>query len=91
MVQKRFGQGPNKYPTEVPEPELFRKVMDEYHSALSVLAMDILQMLAHTLDLEEDTFDNFCEHPVAILRLLHYPPQDPDASEEERGICILAP
>lgn len=59
--------------------------MDEYHEAMTSLAMGILRMLALTLELEESAFDAFCEHPIAILRLLHYPPQDPDSSDIERG------
>ncbi|KAF5866844.1 hypothetical protein ETB97_008648 [Aspergillus alliaceus] len=56
--------------------------------ALSSLVEGILQILARTLDLDEHTFDEFCEHPIAILRLLHYPTQGPDASELERGIKL---
>ncbi|KAL4889432.1 putative oxidoreductase [Aspergillus ambiguus] len=86
VVARKFGQGPNKYPEEVSDPELFQRAMEEYHASLSSLAMGILQILARTLDLNEDTFTDFCQHPVAVLRLLHYPSQDPDASEIERGI-----
>lgn len=85
MVARKFGQGPNKYPEELSDPAKFRNVVDDYHSALTSLAMGILQMLARTLDLEDNAFSEFCQHPVAVLRLLHYPPQEPNASELERG------
>ncbi|KAL2823904.1 putative oxidoreductase [Aspergillus cavernicola] len=86
VVARKFGQGPNKYPEELSDPAEFQNVVEDYHAALTSLAIGILQLLARTLGLEEDTFSNFCQHPVAVLRLLHYPPQDPDASELERGI-----
>ncbi|KAF9883350.1 hypothetical protein FE257_003566 [Aspergillus nanangensis] len=82
----KFSQGPNKYPEEVEDPGLFRRTVDQYHDALSTLARNILSVMAETLGLERTFFDEFCHHPVAILRLLHYPPQAPDASELERGI-----
>ena len=53
---------------------------------MSRLAQDVLQVLALTLDLEPSTFNEFGQNALAILRLLHYPPQPPDASEDERGI-----
>jgi isopenicillin N synthase-like dioxygenase len=83
VVARKFGQGPNKYPQDLGAE--FQCVTEIYHAALSKLAAGILQILARTLDLDEDTFNGFCEHPVAVLRLLHYPPQDPDASALERG------
>ncbi|KAB8255191.1 hypothetical protein BDV32DRAFT_142234 [Aspergillus pseudonomiae] len=86
MAAKKFAQGPNKYPLEVSEPAKFRSVMDEYRDAMTSLAKGILKMLARTLQLEETAFDAFCVNPIAILRLLHYPPQDPDNSDIERGI-----
>ncbi|OGM47336.1 hypothetical protein ABOM_003850 [Aspergillus bombycis] len=86
MMGKKFAQGPNKYPVEVSEPAKFRSVMNEYYDAMTSLAMGILKMLARTLGLEETAFDAFCVDPIAIVRLLHYPPQDPDSSDIERGI-----
>ncbi|KAE8379817.1 hypothetical protein BDV26DRAFT_258632 [Aspergillus bertholletiae] len=86
VVAKKFDQGPNKYPLEVSEPTTFRTVMDDYHDTMTSLAMGILRMLARTLNLEETSFDAFCKHPIAILRLLHYPPQDPNSLDIERGI-----
>lgn len=85
MVARKFGQGPNKYPEEPSDPTEFRTVVDDYHRALTSLAMGILQMLARTLDLEDNAFIEFCKHLVAVLRLLYYPPQEPDVTELERG------
>ncbi|KAL4971697.1 putative oxidoreductase [Aspergillus desertorum] len=84
VAARKFGQGPNKYPTELGIQ--FQSVAERYHTALTTLATGVLQMLARTLDLDENAFSDFCQHPVAVLRLLHYPPQEPDASGLERGI-----
>jgi len=62
--------------------------MDEYHDTMIELAIAIMQVLACTLDLDEGAFGNFCDHPVSILRLLHYPPQETDASDLERGEAV---
>ncbi|KAJ5680988.1 hypothetical protein N7536_012127 [Penicillium majusculum] len=86
VLQRRFGQGPNKYPSEVTDAKGFRRIMDEYHDAMIELALAIMKVLARTLGLDEDVFGDFCDHPVSILRLLHYPPQEVDTSGLERGI-----
>ncbi|KAJ5120042.1 oxidoreductase [Penicillium atrosanguineum] len=86
VVERRFGQAPNKYPTELHDPPKFQSVMEEYHSVMSTFAANLMQVMALTLNLNEDFFDEFCDHPVAVLRLLHYPPQDPTTVETERGI-----
>ncbi|PYH78576.1 Clavaminate synthase-like protein [Aspergillus uvarum CBS 121591] len=67
-----------------PLDDPYVNVMDDYHAVLTALAMGIMQMIARTLHLDEDVFHDFCEHPVAVLRLLHYPPQGPKAAEDER-------
>lgn len=85
VIERRFGQAPNKYPAEVPDPQLFARVMEDYHSVMSTFAKNLLHVLSCTLDLKADFFDDFCDHPVAVLRLLHYPPQDPTTVENERG------
>lgn len=91
VLDKRFGQAPNKYPTEVQDPVAFQQTMEMYHAAMTKLAIDILRVIACTLNLEEDHFESFCEHPVATLRLLHYPPQDPATSDKEQGRHIQFP
>ncbi|KAL4965000.1 isopenicillin N synthase family dioxygenase [Aspergillus stella-maris] len=84
VVARKFGQGPNTYPVELGSE--FRDITEEYHVALTALAEGILRMLARTLGLAEDVFSCFTERPVAVLRLLHYPPQEADAGDFERGI-----
>ena len=89
VMSGKFGRGPNKYPKEVPNPQLFQKTVDEYHASMTLLASQILHVLARTLNIPDDFFVDFSRHPVSLLRLLHYPPQAPDASELERGIVDI--
>lgn len=74
------------YPNTVSDPHHFRQVIDSYHATMFQLAQDVLSVIALSLQLESDAFDEFGQNALAILRLLHYPPQPPDASEDERGI-----
>ncbi|KAF3389194.1 1-aminocyclopropane-1-carboxylate oxidase [Penicillium rolfsii] len=83
---RKWAQGPNKYPSEVTDPSLWKKTVDNYHSEASKVAKNVLRVIFDTLGEGHDFLDEFCEHPVAVLRLLHYPPQDPNASDLERGI-----
>lgn len=84
--KRTFGCGPNVYPDTVNNPAHFRAIIDTYHATIFRLAQDVLRVLAMSLNLKPDTFDEFGNNALAILRLLHYPPQPPDASEDERGI-----
>ncbi|THC90093.1 hypothetical protein EYZ11_010457 [Aspergillus tanneri] len=86
VLAGKFSQGPNKYPQEIRDPDLFRSVVDRYHAIMSDLARGILKVLAQTLGLPETWFDGFCHEPVATLRLLWYPAQEVTASSHERGI-----
>lgn len=87
---QRYQTGPNLYPEAVPDPQAFKSSMETYHEELTKLSMTILRILARTLDLPENWFDEFAHEPIATLRLLHYPPQEPDASADERGKCKQA-
>lgn len=86
VVEGKINLGPNKYPEDVADPEAFKATTDSYFKAVEKLAHDILRVLAATLDLDEDFFKGYIDTPIAILRLLHYPPQPADASPDERGI-----
>jgi len=71
--------GPNVYPAE---PADFAPVMRAYHAALVRLAGQLCRAFALALDIPETFFDDKIDKPIAMLRVLHYPPQqgpiDPD-------------
>ena len=74
--------GPNLWPTTLPA---FRASMEAYYGEMRALAESIMQGLALSLSLDPDYFAEFCRQPYARLRLLHYPPQPPNAGENEKG------
>ncbi|KIV87745.1 hypothetical protein PV11_03269 [Exophiala sideris] len=86
VQQGRIHCGTNIYPPEVSDPEVFEKTVKQYHQLMTNLATNVLTVVAMTLNLGEGYFKAFCHDSGAVLRLLHYPPQAADASEEERGI-----
>lgn len=69
-----FNRGPNQWPVELPD---LPSVLLDYHARMLDLARRLMEGLALSLDMPEDAFADFCTSPVAILRLLHYPPQPP--------------
>lgn len=83
VLAKKFNTGPNQYPESISDPQRFRSVVDTYHAAMTELARKVLRVLALTLELEEDWFEEFAAtkkevEPMALLRLLYYPPQPPN-------------
>ena len=82
---KRIHCGHNVYPDAVSDPARFEQIVDAYHTEMTRLAHDLLKAIALTLGQETSYFDDFREQGSAVLRLLHYPPQEP-TSTEERGI-----
>ncbi|KAH7378230.1 putative oxidoreductase [Pyrenochaeta sp. MPI-SDFR-AT-0127] len=81
-----FGLGPNKYPQHVKNPDHFKRTIDTYHASMRKLSENLFRTLCKTLDVEDSWVPELTETPIAVLRLLHYPPQSPHASELERGI-----
>lgn len=68
---------PNQWPDEslIPYQDLKEPVL-EYRQRLCDLSLVIMQILAQGLSGgRKDMFDEFCEDPLALVRLLHYPPQ----------------
>lgn len=86
VVGRKINLGPNKYPEDVSDPTAFKVIVDSYFESVEKLAHDILRILASTLNLDEDFFQDYVDTPIAILRLLHYPPQPANASSDERGM-----
>ncbi|KAH8423765.1 isopenicillin N synthase family dioxygenase [Aspergillus melleus] len=81
-----FSQGPNRYPAEIRDADGFKRVADEYHERMSVLAGELMSVVALTLGMEEASFEGFCEEPVAILRLLKYPAQEVPLEGKGEGL-----
>jgi isopenicillin N synthase-like dioxygenase len=80
----RFGrplEGPNQWP-DLPG---FRDAVEGYERAMRGFCLRLLRPLALALGLPPDRFAPFFEQPTTFLRLLHYPPQAPDAPDDAFG------
>lgn len=75
--------GPNPMPSEIPE---FRETCESYHEAMMTLARSLIGAIALSLNLPVDYFAQLQRKPITVQRLLHYPPQDGQVSQEEIGI-----
>lgn len=82
VVAGLFNHGPNQWPAGLPE---FRATMTAYLDRMTALACRVMEGIALSLDLTEDYFAAFSRDPVAILRLLHYPPQPANPLPDEKG------
>lgn len=74
------------FPSELSSPRAFEETLTTYHRQMTTLAEAVLSIIAQTLSLPSTFFQDFSNDAVAVLRLLHYPPQAPDADANERGI-----
>lgn len=63
----------------------WREHMEQYFEAMLALARRLCRGLALSLDLAEDYFDGMVDNPMAVLRLLHYPPHPTNASVNQLG------
>jgi isopenicillin N synthase-like dioxygenase len=73
--------GPNQWPAALPG---FRETLEEYNTAMVHFAHSTIERFASALGARgilESAFDP----PTTWLRLLHYPPQDPQAPADEYG------
>lgn len=85
FLNKKLNSGPNQWPASLGDD--FKDTANSYYKSAVDLARDLLRALALSLDLPEDYFVPFMDGAVATMRLLHYPPQPPDADEKlTRGI-----
>ncbi len=75
-------QGPNQWPAELPE---LREAALAYDAEMHGFCQRLLRPLALALGLPADWMAPFFARPTTFLRLLHYPPQPPDAPDDEFG------
>lgn len=64
-------QGPNKWPSTAGSS--FRKALVKYHDQMLAFANHVMSLLAESLELSPDAFDEFCSDPTTSIRLLRYP------------------
>lgn len=76
-----YNRGPNQWP-DLPD---FKPAMNAYFDEMIRLSEALMAAMAMSLGMPEDYFEDFNRDPVAVLRLLHYPPQPPQARPGEIG------
>lgn len=75
--------GLNQWPSlEVPETERY---CQEYIQHMNRLCEQIMRLLALSLNLAEDYFEESCINPMVTLRLLKYPPHPKGADQNTFG------
>ncbi|HLI12077.1 MAG TPA: 2-oxoglutarate and iron-dependent oxygenase domain-containing protein [Alphaproteobacteria bacterium] len=74
---------PNRWPDGMPE---WRATVLDYFDEMTRLSQRLLRAFALALELEEDYFLAFYRKPLTQLSLIHYPPQEPAAPDDEYGI-----
>lgn len=75
-------QGPNQWPAELPG---FREAVQAYDAGMRGFCLRLLRPVALALGLPGDWMAPFFARPTTFLRLLHYPPQAPDAGPDAFG------
>ncbi len=73
----------------------FKEIMDRYYALLYKVSLDILQMIAMGLELNEHYFDNlYTPKTLSTLRLINYPVHDfeipPDAYTDDGKLISTA-
>ncbi|GFF62318.1 sexual differentiation process protein isp7 [Aspergillus lentulus] len=84
VLSKKFAHGPNLWPESL-GPHIRDTCMD-YLNQVTALTEKVLQAIGVSLGYDESYFDEFCTETMAFYKLLHYPPQPPDADPLQRGI-----
>jgi isopenicillin N synthase-like dioxygenase len=82
VIAGMFNHGSNQWPVQRPN---FRPVMMAYFDVMVELAERMMTGIALSLDLPEDYFAHYCSDAMATVRLLHYPPQPPQARPGQKG------
>jgi isopenicillin N synthase-like dioxygenase len=76
-------QGPNQWPSEVPE---LRPLVLEWHERLHGVAMHILEAFAVSLGQPANAFDGCCRGPAnQVIKTIRYPGRDAGTSDQGCG------
>jgi isopenicillin N synthase-like dioxygenase len=72
----------NQWPENLPG---FRETLEDYYTALDALGSHLVRLVALSLDLPENFFEEAFRYPAATCRVLRYPPQGDDAKPYQMG------
>jgi isopenicillin N synthase-like dioxygenase len=80
--------GPNQWPDsqkcpDMEDPASFRSTMERYMGEITAVAVRVVRLLARSLQLPADYFDEDFSEPMSALRLLHYAAV---SSEPSKGV-----
>ncbi len=78
-----FGYGPNQWPLG---QKSFKSALLTYHSSMLDFGKKIFESFALALELPITHFEGTITKPMAHMRVLHYPPQDPKSGTKQMGI-----
>ncbi|ACX95701.1 2OG-Fe(II) oxygenase [Halothiobacillus neapolitanus c2] len=73
--------GPNQYP----QFEGFKETVERYYQRLSETGLNLLALMAVSLELPIDYFDPLFDDQTSVLRMIHYPPVT-DAGQISAGV-----
>ena len=76
--------GPNRWPDFLPA---LRPALNAYMIASHICAKRVLRALACSLGADVDTFVRCFKKPVSRGALVYYPPQPPDAGDQQFGVA----
>ncbi|MDB5964616.1 MAG: Isopenicillin synthase [Polaromonas sp.] len=76
--------GPNRWPAFMPE---LRPALNAYMEASHACARRMLRALAVSLNADQDTFVRHFNKPISRGALVYYPPQPPDAGDQQFGVA----
>lgn len=82
VLARYQGYGGEQWPSEMPE---LPAQCEAYIQAVLVLCRRLMQLMALSLKLPENYFDQTSESPMVTLRMVRYPPHPKDADERTFG------
>lgn len=76
--------GPNRWPASMPA---MRALFNRYFDATNAVGRMLLRGFAASLEVDPDYFSGRFEKPVTRCTAVYYPPQPPDAGEDQFGVA----
>ncbi len=82
IAQGKPLHGVNVWPERMPG---MREEVVEYAALVTDLARNLISIVALGIGLPEGTFLKYFDSPLSLLRLIHYPPQEPSETDDRFG------